>query len=945
MTADKYALPALLVVLAAAIAAVFQAMARSRRADRDTGDFWAGVLSIWGFAVAILTLLSAALARSIEALWQSGYHLQLDRLAPGEPYYRAALFAPLGLWVLVLVAIAARKPAEARTARWVAGGIGFSPSRTWILLAAAPIALVLLLVARTLRSGEEAYPGAFWGSLATVVVTLVALAASRGEPVGAAPAVAPEKRAATERPASLVPWPEALREQGVIVEPILPQPAAGGPSVLAGRAFAAGSQSPLSTTQSEVLDCLFRPPGASGERSCLLLAPDDMGQMELVAEAASTLLGQSREAALVVVPTDPNGLLERLRGKLPPATRAEVMRPGRLLGGADLWVVDADTLSDSLLPRLGGEPSLARLGLVVWWDAHSYTGVLAANMWAVSRRLDRLIRASGRGDVRALVVMRSTPDPGAQLGRYVRRLFPYDLREIPSPPAGPRDIAPYRIDSHTGFFDGRRDHGMPAGVRHPGLTAALASMRARYATFADSPPGTSRSEQDAFNRLDVSGEAVSACRVEDPKDAAAAIRHLRAGDALALPEIVRGTGRASTSSGPAYVGVVAPSNPYARYVLSSRFPVSAREASRRLVCAGGRPRIVERHLLLALSELEDTREGLRTTSLWNEDVVRGTLDRLAREGKLMSTETRWLGKDGRLRIDRLYKSLKSLPEHIRPLDTSGTEPVLVREVSAKDGGIRRMVDRERLPIVAYPQRVFTSDGVRYEVRDWDSLERVGEWVECQVQDKHRVTFRRRDVRVAEIKSTRAPVRAARSAHPIVRQAAEIVYEETVRGVHALIFEGGVEKEHHTSFPKPLRTRFETQALLVELPSPVDHAGLASVAQALRHVLPVHLGVEEDALEVVPILEGSRGRVALVDLFPGGIGLVPAVLDDDDFLLAVLGHCHDWLAVCPCQDANGCRECLRTLEATAANPDNAHRREAALNVLSRMVSRGAPRGPR
>ena len=941
-------LPAIFVVLAALLAAGVHSASRGRRPERDLGDVWARVLRAWGSGVALLMLLSAAIEPHAAASppawdgwWKSGWHLQRDRLSPDS--YTAALFVPLLPWAAVLLWSATRKPGPPAEARWVAGGIGFSSSRTWLLLAGAPVALLLASSTPSLGGGEDAYPAAFWGCLATIVVTLFGLALSRGTPP--AETATPAEQAAEPPPGvELVAWPAALKELGILVEPILPAERGDSAGALSGRAVASAAR-PLGPHAREVTECLLSSASAGRERSCLLLAPDDVGQVELVAELARTLAEQAREATLVVVPADSDALLTRLQPAIEAGVRAEVLRPSRTLGGADVWVVDADTLSDSLLPRLGGEPSLARVGLVVWWDAHAYTGVLAANMWAVSRRLDRLIRAAGREDVRTLAVTRSTPDPGAQLGRYVRRLFPYDFREVSADSPGLREVEPHRITSHAAFFDGRRDGGVPLAVRHPGWIAALASMRAGYPTHVDAPPGTSRSELEAFARLDVSGSPVKDLQRASPAAAAAAIRHLRAGDALAFQEIVRGTGRASASgdrrspSGRAYVGIVPPSNPYARYVLSSRFPAAARAASRRLVCAESRPRIVERHLLLALSEMEDSRTNLRTTALWNEDVVRKTLERLDQEHKLRSFETRWLGKDGRLRIDRVYKSLKSLPEYVRPLDTAGTEPVLVRDVSGKDGGVRRMVDRERLPIVAYPTCVFTSGGARYEVRDWDDPERR-EWVECQLQDKHRVTWRRRDVRVPEIKPTAPPVRASQSGHPLVRQQADVVYEEDVRGAVALVFENGTWKEQQVDFSRPLRTGFGTQALVLELPVPPEHAALASVAQALRHVLPVHLGVEEDAIEVVPVPDGARARIAVVDLFPGGIGVVPAIAGDDDFLLTLLGHCHDWLSTCPCRTPEGCPECLRSLEAAAANPDKAHRRDAAVLALSRMVPRGA-----
>src|SRR6185312_13223576 len=117
--------------------------------------------------------------------------------------------------------------------------------------------------------------------------------------------------------------------------------------------------------------------------------------------------------------------------------------------------------------------------------------------------------------------------------------------------------------------------------------------------------------------------------------------------------------------------------------------------------------------------------------------------------------------------------------------------------------------------------------------------------------------------------------------------------------------------------------------------------LASLAQALRHVLPVHLGVEGVVLEVVPLsgdsLQGiATFGLAVVDLYPGGIGLVDEVSDDSPFLLQLLEWTRDWLEACPCQSDQGCNLCLRSPAALAANSDQPPLRRAALALLSQVV---------
>jgi hypothetical protein len=100
-------------------------------------------------------------------------------------------------------------------------------------------------------------------------------------------------------------------------------------------------------------------------------------------------------------------------------------------------------------------------------------------------------------------------------------------------------------------------------------------------------------------------------------------------------------------------------------------------------------------------------------------------------------------------------------------------------------------------------------------------------------------------------------------------------------------------------------------------------------------------VDEDALEVVP-LSGERidglptSGLAIVDLYPGGIGLVDEIVDDNPFLLHLLEQVRDWLQACPCQSDTGCDRCLRSPAALAANIDQPPLREAALSLLRQVV---------
>ena len=125
------------------------------------------------------------------------------------------------------------------------------------------------------------------------------------------------------------------------------------------------------------------------------------------------------------------------------------------------------------------------------------------------------------------------------------------------------------------------------------------------------------------------------------------------------------------------------------------------------------------------------------------------------------------------------------------------------------------------------------------------------------------------------------------------------------------------------------------------PDEQDVVSLTSLAQMLLDVLPVHLGIEDDALEVVPLTgEFVQNRpafgIAIVDLYPGGIGVVDAIGEESAFLLQLLGWGRDWLEACPCRSDQGCPRCLRSPAALAANIDLPPMRSAALALLRQVV---------
>jgi hypothetical protein len=667
---------------------------------------------------------------------------------------------------------------------------------------------------------------------------------------------------------------------------------------------------------------------------------------------AAELLDQRFHAATLVVTASGAAAVAAEIGRWLPAGWVTADEPA---DDALVRVIDAQTLSDRFLPQLGDPLLVKRFGLIVWWHLEAYTGVVAANLWAISRRLHRLLQTLGRPDVRTLALVRSTPHGGAQLAAFVRRLLPHPFpagAEVHVEPRFPRAVHLHRLESHQGFFARGEGRNIQERVRHLPLVAAKVSVEEEWPTCLELPDDVADSEAEAFLQLPAGAATLRERLQGDSAAAGARLRKIQAGEVLALPEIVAQGGRAAADGLPHHVGVTLPPNPYVAYLLSTlvgREGGPGFRTSRRLVSAEAQPSVVRRHLLLALNELPDTRSGLLKNFLWNEEVIRRTLAEIAHEGKLQRREVRFLGDGDRLVIDHEYRSQRLPAGERRPLDTVGATLLDVRDPAGghePDEGVRMRVDPERLTIQAYPHCVFLDGGRRYRIREWGSLDSVLRqgWLACDREDVYSLTWRMRNAYVFGLETTDAPVGVGRRGKLLGRLTVSLRYEEEVVGALRLtpdLTSGELPKPETLRLARPISQSFATRALVLRFPEEEEPVALASLAQALRHVLPVHLGVEDDALEVVPLTgETVQGRpafgLAIVDLYPGGIGLIDAVGDDNSFLLELFEWSRDWLAACPCQSDPGCPLCLRSPSALAANSDRPPLRSAALGLLRQVV---------
>jgi hypothetical protein len=533
--------------------------------------------------------------------------------------------------------------------------------------------------------------------------------------------------------------------------------------------------------------------------------------------------------------------------------------------------------------------------------------------------------------------------------RYVRRLLPHadsDRRELHLEPTWRRPTDLHLLGSTERFF--RFQPEVLPERTHPLVVAARASIEAAWPTHLALPAAAAEAMTQPLTRVAAGGRFLG--EALSPRAAEATVRLLALGahDALALPERASELGRAVDGGGSQHVGVLLAGNPYVEHLLSTLAgqPASLPAASRRLVAAVGKPRILNRHLLRALAELPGTGASLRRDFLAHEAAVDQTLDALLAKGELKRKEIRFLSPDRRLCRDFEYQSLAPSDGRYLPFESAGGELIDVRDPAAAHDrrGVVFSLDVERVLIEAYPHRIFTREGRRYRVREWGSVHEVKQRgaLECELEARPLTSLRLRRSLVQALRLERDRVSLGRPERGLTRQLAGLTYEEWVDGaLHLTRGPSGRTTAEKLLLERPLSLRLSTSALLLLFPEGTPRPQLTALAQGLRLLLPVHLGVGEDDLEVVA-LGGTEGEprglsgLALVELYEGGFGLLEPLVEDGGFLLDLLERTRSWLATCRCRSADGCDHCLFSVSSQATHTGHGAGRAAALEALERVL---------
>jgi hypothetical protein len=992
MSTNDWLIPLAVFAVTLTVALLINAAVIKRRRSRDSGDLWTWVL-VWTVALLGLVLVYGWLLRALQAAWWGdGYHAFFDESGPpflGQglqawldsvfPTWRS-LFSWLGLqwWALAIPFLAwlsilgiglalpapEREPGGERPGGWLAGSAGFDASRRWVLYGfVPPLALLLLWTIDHLGFGPSYYRAALWGTLAVSVITLIAIAYSRGQRAVTAKDQAPAAPQATPED-----WVKAMQRRGFKVERLYRieptvGPDAPPPELQDPEAHALLERWPMLRERRvapeliEAITDLFTT--AHGRRrhglDRLVLAADDCGQLEGLGVAIELTHLRLELVTLVIVPRDTGGMVGRLAPWVPARRSIHRITPRMQIDNSALvWIIDAGTLSERLVELSDNPVLLSRIGLVVWWDLDAYSGVMAANFWAVSHRLHRVIRRKGHAEVRSITFARYHQSFEAGQITYTAQLLPYAYAADDRVVVEPRRRHPVEIHLLEPTDRIKRDPLMQARW-DPSLIAARTSVEAGWPTRYEPPAALDLIKAGDFLQQRLQDRRLSRQLLSEHADAGARVMELGADQVLSLGNLLSQGGRALAEPAVHHVGLfLPPDNPYLRYLL--RLLREDSEAYfgllRRLVRGQPQPAIVRRHLLLALREMEAVAKGLLNTFQWKADILNPVLDRLTFDQQVQRRDVRFLDANNLLRVDIGYKT--SVAEYRPgPLDTVGEALVAMIDPQAgEDAEILFRLDPERATIAGYPGRVFRHAGRTYRVEQWQ-VARAKELLRrptltCTPIDDPVLTWR-----ISEPRLRRAEeVQGARQIfdEALNQLVVETRYEEEITGiVEAWTNEpGGELRVTPIEWGDPIDSlAFPTKGLMLRcLAEDVEDypAGLDTIAQCLAQVLAVHVGVEDDAMRVMAAEELKVGRrrewgLIILDLYPHGIGLVDVLNNDLTLLRRMLEHTRDWLTQCPCKADAGCPLCVQSPAAIAATRyfvDRQLSRSEAVAVLDRLL---------
>lgn len=680
---------------------------------------------------------------------------------------------------------------------------------------------------------------------------------------------------------------------------------------------------------------LLRPGGGVRERHKQIRAQDDCGQIESVAITAEALFLRYYTITLLVVPEEN---IQSIKSQLVEffdennddknSERFFVLRSEKQYPDNDTSMIiltDPKTLSDSFMNVLISHNKLLlqRIGMIVWWDLHDYTGVLAANMWAIIHRVHRLIELKGRNDLRVMAFIRQAHGEEAELGNFAQDLLPFEFYPesiIDIPVKQNRLVYLYKLNG----INADKIKPLPPQVQqHVLLYAVRASIMAGWKTHISSTAICLTSEEMSVF-LGRKEQIYGKSEREELKDnipvsiagSHALILQLNSRNALALTEIIASLGR-TLKNKLQYIGIICTGNSYIDFILKEYAKNEGKFfASQSLIAPKPKKEIVSKHLKKALFETSNTRSDIKTDFQFENEYIEEVLEEIDTDNNLQTSEVRYL-LDGKLKVEPEYRSRGGIADHISsPLDTNTSKliSVIAPALGAENEGVRIIIDSHRVTILAYPGRIFYHNGRRFEIpvgniahwRNWESTKEI----HCRDSIKKHKTYRIRSYYLTDCEFL-----GENFTTEVLRNfSINLFYKEIVDGYISMStsYSGKSSETKKTKYDYLYSECFPTKALCIEMPEIPLYSGIISIAEALHYALPVHLGIDENTLEVIAVKdldiekqEKSFKGIVIVELYSNGIGLIDSF--DIVLLQNIFNGTLSWLKSCTCSD--GCSNCL------------------------------------
>ena len=711
----------------------------------------------------------------------------------------------------------------------------------------------------------------------------------------------------------------------------------------------------------------------------LIIGADNCGQLECISVVANSMKKRFNTITLILTAKPDYQLKQRInnfyqtigigRGQV------ELLTKGMELNrDVSIYLVDLATLSDSLLEKLRPEKQINLVGMLCWWNITSFSGSIGANAWLISRRVRRLFNANGRRDLRLVATMNDPGGKEAQASEFVAQLledFSVSSR-VNVNAQSEKNIHFYFVDQVNEFIRSQQFKTEPP--KTTAVMTALASCISDWPTRVELANTITANEYQIFvenindlrrqlgksestsNGAAAKTEDIQGLVESDHSSACVRVIQLTEDNVITLQQLVNNETHAYQHPDVYVVLVRSQFNPYVNWLaqkLITDIQNNQRPPTRKLVCAQSQPKRISHHLELAIFEKPDRLGSLTAAFSHRSKLVKETLENLQKISPIVSTQVAFI-QDGKLVIDQHYESRSKSNIDSLPLNTTTSRLSGVKDKNALSNSTNEYVlkvDEVRMSICAYPYKTFIANGERFQIdreqiSSTTNQEDIKNDLFCQKQNRILISFRNYNAIINELRlSDVASFNSHKNNTSIYYARGDCQYSETLLGVKH--FDQSIDTTGKPKLPislddeDPVHTIInDCQMYWLGLPSVETEEQIVSLAKTLLLVLRVHLGVEDDALSVVPYLKPITDHqinysLILVDLFEGGVGIIPSV-DEPSFILEILQLCLDWLNQCECQSDQGCVQCIANPIAESMNMAVTPSRKSAIELLENTL---------